>query len=164
MRSESATSMRINRRLFRGDTQRGTRLQAGFAAPYRAQFTQRALATGVVPSSWDTLRVAVVPGGVAAGEVQQLRNDIEALREELEEEMERLHDTLAALEIIVVSGYFVKVWPDLACDAWVAHCPTVRCVAQERTRSEAVHNVRLAIEDMLAALAELGEEAPARDI
>lgn len=56
----------------------------------------------------------------------------------LEEKVQRLQETINSLEFLVVDGYIGKVWQDAESDAWRGVCPTVRCVAQEDTREEAI--------------------------
>jgi len=95
---------------------------------------------------------------------RQLRDDLAELRADLDAQGEDLQRTLAELEIAIVDGYLVKVWPDLRSGVWVAHCPTIRCVVQEATRDEAVAAIGESIAEMLDVLAEMGTELPPRDV
>jgi len=95
---------------------------------------------------------------------RQLRDDLAELRADLNSQAESLQRTLAELEIAIIDGYVVKVWPDLKSGVWIAHCPTVRCVVQEDTRDEAVAAMRESIAEMLDVLAEMEAELPPKDL
>ena len=95
---------------------------------------------------------------------RQLRDELAGLRADLGAQAEDLQRTLADLEIAIVDGYLVKLWPDLKSGVWIAHCPTVRCVVQEPTRDEAVAAIAESITEMLDVLAEMGADLPSRDV
>jgi len=82
----------------------------------------------------------------------------------LEEKVQRLQETINSLEFLVVDGYIGKVWQDAESDAWRGVCPTVRCVAQEDTREEAIAAMQELVPAMLEALGQLGMELPPKDI
>jgi predicted RNase H-like HicB family nuclease len=105
-----------------------------------------------------------VPEERAGARLRDLRAEVTSLRDELEEQREALQSTLAELEIVAVEGYLVKLWPGAEADVWIAHCPTVRCVAQESTRDEAMVAIRGAISEMLSVLAEMNVDPPTKDV
>jgi len=82
---------------------------------------------------------------------------------ELEALVERFHESLSALEVLVVDGYLVKVWPDAEDGGYVAECPTVQCVSQGETRDEALAGVKAAMQEMVSGLADLGHPPPPKD-
>ena len=100
----------------------------------------------------------------ALAAVRELKAEFEHARRELEGRIEALEEALSSLEVLVIDGYFVKLWYDEECDVWGADCPTVKCVAQGKTREAVGAHITSAIEDMLDSLAELGEPLPVRDI
>jgi predicted RNase H-like HicB family nuclease len=103
--------------------------------------------------------------GVADASPPEASNvDVRLLRDAVEAAVEELHGTLATLQLVVVDGYFVKVWQDWESGEWVADCPTVRTVAQENTRDEVVEGIRVAITGMLDTLRTGGFPVPARDL
>jgi predicted RNase H-like HicB family nuclease len=95
---------------------------------------------------------------------RELRDELAELRADLDAQAEDLQRTLAELEIGIVDGYLVKIWPDLKSGVWVAHCPTVRCVVQEAARDDALTAIAESIAEMLDVLAETGTELPSRDV
>jgi hypothetical protein len=96
-------------------------------------------------------------------EVEQLRGEVVALREEFENRVEALCESLVGMEIAVVEGYVVKLWPDAESDWWIAECPTVKCVCQEESRDAVAVAIRETIPECLAALDEL-DARPPRDV
>lgn len=113
-------------------------------------------------------------GAPRAAEVQEQRDvgleapalvgELRAEVEELREELEALGDSFAALQIAVINGYVVKLWPDAETGGWIADCPAVGCACQGATRDEAADNITVSIDEMVAALSDLGEEPPLRDV
>jgi predicted RNase H-like HicB family nuclease len=106
--------------------------------------------------------------GAAAGErvtpAADDNLDLRQLQLSVQAAVDELRDTLATLQISVVDGYFVKTWQDWESGEWVADCPTVRTVAQEASREEAIAGIRRAIQGMLETLSEAGHPAPAKDV
>jgi predicted RNase H-like HicB family nuclease len=93
-------------------------------------------------------------------EVDDLRRRIE----ELEELVERFYDAIVDLQVLVIDGYFVKIWADPEDGGFVAECPTVRATSQGGTRDEALANITSGIEEMLDHLADSGHPVPAKDV
>jgi predicted RNase H-like HicB family nuclease len=90
--------------------------------------------------------------------------DVRRLQTSVDAAVDELHGTLATLQISVVDGYFVKVWQDWESGEWVADCPTVRTIAQEETREEAIAAIGVSIQGMLSTLRDGGHPAPAKDV
>jgi predicted RNase H-like HicB family nuclease len=88
--------------------------------------------------------------------------DIPVYVRELEARIEKAESLLAALEIVGVDGYVVKLWPEEG--EWIAHCPTARCVVQEASRDEALAAIRTSIGEMLEVLSDAGAAIPTKDI
>jgi len=100
--------------------------------------------------------------GTLAPEARNI--NVGRLQDTVEAALEELHATLASLRIVVVDGYFVKVWQDWDSGEWVADCPTVKAVAQEGSCDEAVAGIREAIRGMLATLSDSGYSVPPKDL
>jgi len=82
---------------------------------------------------------------------------------DLEEQLEEFETAFFSLGVALVHGYFVKVWEDPSGE-WIAHCPTVRCVAQEDTREAVLQAIADDIEDVVQALDDLGRTVPREDV
>jgi len=101
-----------------------------------------------------------------------LRNEVAALEgktamlentvSQLECEVDCLQDALAGLEVSVVDGYFVRVWKDV--NNWIGYCPAVGAVVELDSKEKALTGVTEDMQEMLGALAALGEPAPEKDI
>jgi len=89
---------------------------------------------------------------------------VEALEEGLDRLHNSLHRTFADLEVHIVGGYLVKVWPGTEIDEWVAECPTVGVAVQEESRDGALEAVAVMIEEMLQARQEYGDAIPPKDV
>jgi len=100
--------------------------------------------------------------GTLAPEASNIQ--VPGTQEAVEAALEAVYTTLASLHIVVVDGYFVKVWQDWDSGEWVADCPTVKAVAQEESFEEAVVGTREAIRGMLATLSDGGHPIPPRDL
>ena len=124
--------------------------------------------TRTAQTTTEPATVAATPPAAAAKQsateavppLGELKSEVEELREEIE----ALSDSFAGLQIAVTNGYLVKLWPDAETGGWIADCPTVRCACQGATRDEARDNMAVSIDEMLAALSDLGEEPPPRDV
>jgi len=81
---------------------------------------------------------------------------------QLETEIGLLEDALTNMEVAVIDGYFVRLWQDT--DGWVAYCPTVGSVVELDSRQQALDGITEDTRDMVAALVELGEAPPGKDI
>lgn len=86
----------------------------------------------------------------------------EARIAELEAEVSMLHDAIIGMDVAIVDGYFVLVWPEN--DVWIASCRNVGIALDMDTREEVLQAVADDIPIVLEALAELGTEPPAKDI
>ena len=109
-------------------------------------------------------QVASASDGPEMALVRALEKEVATLRERLDEMLENVHEMLAGLEMLAVDGYFVKVWPDLESGEWVAHCPTVRAVAQAGGRDAVVEAIGSSIGEMLQALADVDVAPPQKDV
>lgn len=81
---------------------------------------------------------------------------------ELEAEVERLGDALVNMEVAVIDGYFVRVWQQSG--SWIAYCPTVGTVVELDSREAALAGIGEDMREMIAALVELGEPLPGKDV
>lgn len=132
----------------------------GERASARARSRQPAPMASPAYGGGDVAAVTVTDTTVVAAVWAELAR----VRAEIEVQAQQFHETLANLEIVVLDGYLVKVWPDPKLGVWIAHCPTVRCVVQEATRDEVVAAAVESIREMLGVLAEMGADLPPKDV
>lgn len=98
-------------------------------------------------------------------EVAALREQVGMLEKtvtELESEIEVREDALANLEVRVVDGYFVHLWQEDGC--WAASCPSVGANVVLDDHDATLAGIAEDMEEMIEALAELGQPAPEKDI
>ena len=135
------------------------------ASAFRTWELHSAMSPVVVPPSEPSEKlVTVVVDTLAASQVRALEQQVATLQDWVDEAMELLEETLANLEMAVVDGYFVKIWPDAESGEWVAHCPTVRVVAQAEDRDSVVEAIASNMSEMLNVLEEMDAERPGKDL
>jgi hypothetical protein len=111
--------------------------------------------------------VAVAPGSPPVSGEASLAA-LTALERRMEVRMEEqlwlVHQMVASIEIMLVDGYFVKLWADPETERWIADCPTVKAVVEYASRDEVVAAIPEAMADMLEVLTEMGVPLPPKDV
>jgi hypothetical protein len=102
--------------------------------------------------------------GTNAALLSALGRRVDELQSEVDHLHNRLHEMFACLEVRVMCGYLVKIWPDAEVGEWVAECPKVGVGVQEPSRDEAVQAIGSMVEKVLQLKRDFGDELPAEDL
>lgn len=103
---------------------------------------------------------------IESTELIRLRNDlVECGREidELEQETERLENALLELELSVLQGYAVALWP-VGDGTFLATCPRLHASVQEDSKEKALRSLTEAIKVVKDGMAHFGDPLPPPDI
>ena len=93
-----------------------------------------------------------------AAESKRLREEIA----ELEKELEALNNAVAQQRLSVIDGYVVSVRADLE-GGYLAHCPTLRAVAEGESAEAALQSLRDAMQASLDGHKHCGMPVPPED-
>jgi predicted RNase H-like HicB family nuclease len=105
-----------------------------------------------------TRGVAVKPAAEDA-ELARLR----AENAELEREVERLENALLDLQVSVLQGYAVALWP-AGDGSFLATCPRLHASVQEDSKEEALRSLGEAMEVVKDGMAYFGDPVPPPDV
>ena len=87
---------------------------------------------------------------------------LQAENAELEREVERLENALLRVELYIIRGYAVAVYP--IDDGFLATCPKLHASDHEATREGVLLSVEDAMDCVLYGMATIGEEPPPPDV
>ena len=87
---------------------------------------------------------------------------LRAENEELEREVERLENALLGLELCVIQGYAVALYP--IDGGFIGTCPKLHASVHEATKEETLRSVEEAMEVVKDGMAYFGDELPSPDV
>lgn len=136
--------------------------EPGIGEPEQRVLTDRSF----IPAKQAQQVAELFPGGVTAAlPEQEPAQELLRRTQQLEEQVERLKESLASICWRVIDGYAVSVVqdPDEGV-GFIAACPTLHCVASADTLEEAVAEVRGQMEDVRSMFEDEGRRIPEPDV
>lgn len=83
--------------------------------------------------------------------------------EELEREVEQLHEALGAQTSFILQGYIITIRP-VGDGTFIVRCPTLHAAAQEGSTERAIESLREAMEVSIAGRRQTGTPIPPEDL